>query len=375
MRKKQWIRIAWCACLGVSLLRGQTAVQRLQSDRIGVAGFCYERWTAEKDKVSEWSVPVTVFLPVGGKAGLYAVTAPAVGSALEAGAEYALTGMADLKCGGHVLLLNDRALLTLGVNLPTGKASLKTGEYSVASVLAMPAFQFRFPTLGQGLDLQVGLSGAAEVAGAVIGFGASFLKKGGYQPFEGVDATYDPGDEISVSAGAEKEAVLFAKNVKLTADAMYSLYFDDTWGGRKVFRSGNRLLLQARAELRIEPFDVTLLVRDRIKARNGAGSGDVIELEGKNRNGSQFEALGIASRAPNPTFAWRGLVALRRFSVNDYGTGGASLFGFGAGMRKQLSHRMTLDAEGRYYTGSIKAGRKDVSAAGISLTAGVEIRL
>jgi hypothetical protein len=375
MNRRRILRITFCAGLAAAWIHGQTPVERLQLTRSGTAGFCYERWTAEKDKVTEWSVPVTVVLPVGAKAGLYATSAPALSATLDAGASNTLSGMADVKIGGHALLFQDRCLLTAGASLPTGKASLETGEYSVASVLAMPVFQLRYPSLGQGLDLEAGLSGAAEVAGAVVGFGASFLKKGAYKPFKAMDQSFDPGDEASVSAGAEKEVSLFSRDVKFTADAMYSIYFDDRWGGKSVFRSGNRLLIQIQSAFRVEPFGVNLIVRDRIKAANRSDNGSEIALEGKNRNGNQFEMQGVVSRAPGAAFAWRGIAAFRKFSENDYGTGAATLYGIGAGLRKSLTSNAILDAEGRYFFGALTSGRKEVSASGLSLSGGVEIRL
>jgi hypothetical protein len=361
--------------LASSLASGQARAGRLAPERLASAGFSVQSWSAGGDRITEWSFPVSFILPLGRGAGLYALTSPAVSAKLRSGESFGLSGASDLKLGGHALLFSERALLTLGVNVPSGKRSLRAGETAVASVLAQPALAFRVPTLGQGLDLQVGLSGAAEWKGLLIGCGAGWLKKGGYRPFADADGTYRPGDEWSLTVGAEKEAVLGGKDVRFTADALLSTYRDDRWGGVRVFRSGDRLLLQLRSLFRVEPFDVVLSIRDRIKTKNSVGAGPSLDPERRNMNGNQFEIAGTASRMVRPGFSWSGLAALRNYSTNGYGTGGASLIGLGGGFSREVAKGKTLNLECRYDTGSLKNGGGSVRASGLSLSGALEITL
>jgi hypothetical protein len=354
---------------------GQATIDRLQTERLAAGGFSYQAWRAGDNRASEISFPVTFLYPLGPKAGLYAATSPIVSGSLEAVADYGLSGMSDMKLGGHWLTWRDRILLTFGVNIPSGKSGLNTEEYAVASVLAMPAFNFRYPTLGQGADVQIGAAGAAEWNGWIFGGGVCGLMKGGYEPFKDVDESYDPGGEVSISAGAEKEATVLGKEMRLTGDAMLSLYGDDTWGGEKVFRPGRRLLLQIRSDFRAGPYDVRLCVRDRVKGKNKSGSGESYDLEGKNRNVNQFEITGVAGRTVGPSFAWRAVASIRRFSDNDDGTGGASLAGIGGGIRTPVSRRAVLDLEARWEKGTLHAGDKHVGATGLSIGGTAEITL
>ncbi len=362
--------LAWAAAAF-----GQTTIDRLQTERLGSGGFCYQVWRAGDNRASEFSFPVTFLYPLGPKAGLYAATSPIVSGSLKAVADYGLSGMSDMKLGGHWLMGRDRVLLTFGVNLPSGKSGLNTEEYAVASVLAMPAFNFRWPTLGQGLDVQIGAAGASEWNGWILGGGVCGLMKGGYKPFRDVDESYDPGGEVSVSAGVEKEATMLGKEMRLTGDAMLSLYGDDTWGGEKVFRPGRRLLLQIRSDFRAGPYDVRLCVRDRVKGKNKSGAGETYDLESQNRNGNQFEITGIAGRTVSPSFAWRAIASIRRFSDNDDGTGGASLVGIGGGIRAPVARQAILDLEARWEKGTLHAGDEHVGATGLSIGATAEIML
>ncbi|MBN2201863.1 hypothetical protein JW777_07925 [bacterium] len=354
---------------------GQTTINRLQTERLAAGTFSWQVWRAGDDRVSEFSLPVTFLYPLGPKAGFYAATSPIVSGSLDAVAEYSLSGLSDMKLGGHWLTGRDRILLTFGLNLPSGKSGLKAEEYAVASILAMPAFNFRYPTLGQGPDVQIGISGATEWNGWIVGGGVCGLRKGLYRPFRDVDESYDPGDEVSVSAGAEKEVTLLEKEMRLTGDAMLSVYGDDTWGGEKVFRPGRRLLLQIRSDFRAGPYDVRLCVRDRMRGKNKSGSGESYDLERKNRNVNQFEITGLAGRTVSPSFAWRAVASVRRFSDNDDGTGGAGLFGIGGGIRAPVARRAVLDLEARWEKGSLHAGDGNVGATGLSIGGTVEITL
>lgn len=341
-------------------------VQRLQSDRIGGAGLSFEFWKAEEDKISEFAIPVKVVYPYNEKLNLYAMTAPAF-SSLKTGVDYSLGGLSDLKWGGHYLFGDDRYLLTFGVNLPTGKSALSVDEYAVASALTIPAFDFRVPSLGQGLDLQVGISTAREMGDFIVGGSVGYLMKGGFKPFDGFDESYNPGDEITLTAGVNRGNLL--------ADLMYTVYFNDKWGGEEVFRSGNKLVLQLMSTFQVSRFDVVVFVREAIKSKNKTGAGDIYETERKNSNANQFDIQGHVFLPGANKYRLKGIVDFKLYSNNDYGTGGATLFGLGAGGEMMLMPGLTFKGEARLYFGSIKSSEDRASAFGLKLFGGVEYTL
>lgn len=353
------------------LLFSQAPVRRLQADMSGGAGVSFEFWQAKNDKITELSIPVTFIYPYSPKMTFYAVTAPAV-SNVSAGENHSLSGLSDLKWGGHYLAFNDRCLFTFGVNLPTGKHALESDEYAVASVLVIPAFNFRVPTLGQGFDVQAGVSSAREMGEFVVGYGLSYLMKGAYKPFKGVDQSYNPGDELTLTVGAEKNLTLFNKAMRVTGDAMYSIYFNDTWEGDDVFRSGNRLLIQLVSSFKMEPFDMTVFVRERIKGKNKTGAGELFETERKSSNANQFEILGCGYYPYDKNIRLKGLVDFKLYSSNDYGTGGATLFGLGGGGQVRLSPQMVFNGDLRFYFGSIKTASQSAATIGLKLFGGIE---
>jgi hypothetical protein len=339
----------------------QDQTYRLQSDRFGDFGLSYESWKAGEDRVTAFSIPMTIIYPAHDKLRFYAMTSPAF-SNLKTYVDYNLGGMSDIKWGGHYLAFNDRWLITFGMNLPTGKSALETDEYSVASVLVLPAFNFRVPSLGQGFDAQVGLSTAGEMGSLVVGAGVSFLMKGGFKPFKNYDESYNPGDEITLSVGVDVGGVI--------GDILYTIYTDDTWGSEKVFRSGNRVVLQLLSSFQVGVFDVTVFIRDRLKGKNKTGSGDFYETERKNSNTNQFEIQSYWHRSAGRNARVKGILELKLYSNSEYGTGGATLLGVGGGWQFNLSPQLAFNSDLRYYFGKIQSASEKIDASGIKLLGG-----
>lgn len=360
--------------LARSLFAQDLQPYRLQAASVLNYGAAFDFWKAKNDQATELSIPILFVYPYSPKLRLYGLTAPAF-STLNTGEKYSLNGLSDLKLGGHYLMSGDRWLLTFGLNLPTGKNALKSDEYAVASVLTIPAFQFRVPSYGQGSDLQVGLSTGHEMDDWVLGFGVSYLKKGGFKPFADVDETYGPGDELSLTIGAERQALIFGKQMRITADLLYSNYSSDNWAGEEVFKSGNRLLLQVMSVFKHGPYDIVLLMRNRSKAKNKTGSGSVFETERKNSNGNQFEIIGTGYSPMKGKVRLKGILDFKFYSNSDYGTGGATLFGFGVGGRKNMSSRLDFDGDIRLYFGGLQTAVEKVSVFGVKVFGGFIYRM
>jgi hypothetical protein len=370
--KSMWVAI--CVLLSISVSFGQVQLRRLQTDITGSAGVSFESWKAKDNKVTEISVPVMFIYPVNPKMSLYAMTSP-VSSNLEAGRRYSLSGLSDLKWGGHFLTMNDRLLITLGVNLPTGKHALAVEEYSVASALSVPAFNFRTPTLGQGFDVQLGANSAMEAGSFILGYGASYIMKGKFKPLKEYEQDYDPGDEITLTAGVDRNTAILGKDMQIRGDVLYTLYFDDSWGGQKVFKSGNRLLIQLYSRFMLGSRDAALFIRERIKGKNTTGSGKTYATERLNSNANQFEVQGWAWFSSGRNYGLKGLFDVKLYSDSDYNTGGAALFGLGGGGRFRLSPNLWFNGDLRYYFGKIKTSVEKIDAAGIKLFGGFECTL
>ena len=353
-----------------SVIFGQEQPYRLQSNGGLGTGLSFEFWKAGNDRVTELAIPVSFLLPINERFRLYAMTSPAF-SNLNTGVSYSLGGMSDVKWGGHYFLSN-RTLITFGMNLPTGKSGLESEEYSVANVLAMPAFNFRVPNFGQGLDVHLGLNMAQELGDFIVGAGVSYIMKGGFQAYSGYDDIYNPGDEITVSTGIDKA---LKGDVRLTGDILYTIYFDDTWAGEQVFRSGNRLLVQLMSTFKLNLWDMVVLIRNRSKGKNRTGSGEIFDTERKNTNMNQLEVQGIGTYPVSEKTLLKGIVELKFYTNNDYGTGGATLLGFGGGGMFRLTPRMDFNGELRCYFGSLEHITGATGVFGVKIFGGLTYTL
>jgi hypothetical protein len=343
---------------------------RLQTPQVGDAALSFQYWKAKKDHVTQFALPVTYIYPYSDKLRLYAKTYPAF-TDLNMGSSYHLGGLSDIKLGGHYLTLNDEVLITFGLNLPTGKSALASDEIPVASVISLPAFEMQVPSLGQGLDLQLGLNTAWEWGDFIVGYGISYILKGPFSVFKDADQKYNPGNEVTITWGIQREVVWLHREMHITADLLYTGYSPDKMDSEVIFSSGDRLILQMMSQFRERDWDLALLIRERIKAPNSY-SGDIrVPTETKNANGNQFQLTAYGFHPYRQDMRLKTLIDLKLFANNDYDVGGAILFGFGGGAEKQLAPQMTANGECRFYLGRIKQSAKNAFALGFKIMGGI----
>jgi len=352
------------------LLPGQTNPGGFERYINGSSQVCYQYWKAKDDQVQQFTVPMTFVLPVNENLILNMVTGPAF-SNLATKDVYSLNGFSDTRLSGSYLFNNEKVLLTFGTNIPSGKSALTQEEFSVASVLASHALNFRAPILGQGLDFSTGVAVVHDYADFVFGAGLGYLYRGKYQPFADYDYNYDPGNEFSFSGGVD---YFIGRQNKLMFDISYTLFGNDNANGSKVFKSGNRLSIQAVAYFQREFISYIFSLRNRIQAKNHIGSGELVP-ERQNSNGNELDIMGMGLLTLDRTTTLRGLLEGRIYSDNAYGVGSATIAGLGAGVSRNLTAWLNVDAECRFYFGSIHAGTENVGLTGFQFSAGFRVYL
>ncbi|MBN2416468.1 hypothetical protein JXO52_11530 [bacterium] len=337
---------------------------RLRSDMAARAELSFTGWKAGNDRVSEFAVPFSVKYPVNENLQVYLMTAPAL-SRLVAGNSFSLSGLSDIKAGGHVLFLDEKLLFTFGLNLPAGKSRLTPDEWAVASVISRQTFSFKVPCYGQGFDAQAGLSSAFAAGDWMLGGGISYLRKGGFVPYSTSDIQYVPGDEVTFTLGVNRGGFY--------GDILYSLYFDDTWGGNPVFKSGSTLLLQLLSVIDRDPWDIVFFIRERMKMKSKTISGTgVLAYERLNRNGNQLDLQAAAWYTLRPGVKYTALLRLKLYSDNDFGYGGVTLFGPGAGVEAEIAPGLLFSGELAFGVGTYQTMGGRVSLSGFSGSAGLQ---
>ncbi len=361
----RWFYILMIFLFPCSVTFSQVGIQSFQQYRTLSAKVGYQYWNAGDDQVEQMSIPVTFAYSVNDQLKLDVITSPAF-STLITQTETKLGGMSDTRIRGSYLFNNEVMLLTFGVNLPLGKSSLDQEEYTVANILATHALNFQSPLLGQGLDVSTGFVMVQNWNDLVLGFGAGFLYRGSYEPFSDYDFNYNPGDEFSISGGVD---YFVSRDDKLMIDVSYTIYGKDQANDIQVFKSGNRLTLQALWVMEREFLSWVFLARNRIQGKNQAGSGELIP-ERQNSNGNEFELSATGLYKLNPATRVTGVIESRIYSNNAYDIGGATIFGLGGGGDRRLTDRFYIDVDLRYYFGSINAATESVGLSGFQALGG-----
>ena len=365
--KKTAFFMVMVTLLSVCLVPAQTINPRLQGQMNTFGGLHFETWSAKSDRITQIALPITYVYPINPRARIDVITSPAFTTF----SNNSLNGLSDIRIRGHYLTKDERYVFTYGLVLPTGKNQLTTEEFNVATAMSVNAFNFRVPYLGQGRDVNLGMATAWEYGNYIIGAGVSFLHKDNYKPFKSSEYDYDPGNELTLTTGIERNVFWMDRNMRVTADIVYTLYGSDTGNGEEVFKSGNRFIIQGTLSAPMDNFDLLLFVRDRIKGKNKTGTGDIFEAERKNRNGNEFQIMGKAIFPPNNGQRFSGLVDFKLYSNNAYGTNGAMLLGLGGGYQRPLDDKMTFDGGLAFYFGSINSSGESTGVTGIKLDAAI----
>ena len=125
-------------------------------------------------------------------------------------------------------MTGDKVWINGEASLPTGVTKLTENELTVATILSESSFDYRVPVFGQGTNANLRLAYAyAAQRRLILGFGASYVYKGEYQPasITGFSEKYDPGDEVSVNAGLDYTS--FSKTDRFSFDLTVTNYLPD----------------------------------------------------------------------------------------------------------------------------------------------------
>jgi hypothetical protein len=150
----------------------------------------YEHWSFDEGSEErargawQWSFPVVGVATVGAVT-LDAYAAYAVGEVegrdlLGAATRARLSGITDVKVRAVARLAGDAVLLTVGVNVPTGKRELDQEELVALRVLGSPVLRLATPAYGIGPSGTLGLVYTRRAGEWAVGVGASAELRGGF---------------------------------------------------------------------------------------------------------------------------------------------------------------------------------------------------
>ena len=370
--------IAFWAQLLNAQLRGPKYDERLLfRGMTGIAvGGEQQSWKLDSgEKVVQQSAPVTISLPLSNRI-LITMTNSAGISKLDT---MKLQGIGDTRVGFSYVVPGDKVWINGGVNVPTGITKLTASQLRVATILSQTAFGYRMPVYGQGINGNFGFAYAyTPRRRLVVGFGASYLYKGEYQPSSigGSTDKYDPGDEISLNAGLDYTT--FSKSERFSADATVTNYLPDKVNGQNFIQSGLRVMTMMIYSLKWGPTSHMIHVRMRLRTQSQIFSADSTQ---KFKSSQHYEFQYSASWFAMPWCTLSGIAEGKVYTGDQipiglgiFETGKAQIVSVGADAGIALFSSFTISLNAKYGTGSVVIDNIKNSVTGLEFGGGARFQ-
>ena len=220
----------------------------LEAQRVGV-GVDYLGYQfgsgLNMDAAQLFMVPVAARVPINDAVGVEVFSAWAEGRVEQNNQILKLSGPVDTGIKGS-WQATPWAMVSLGMNLPTGNSTHDGEEAVVAAALSTDLLGFREATWGTGFALTSSVAAARRMGGFGVGVAAAYSARGSYDPSEDVQVTYQPGNETRLRLGLDRNF----GNSTFTAGVTMVNYAedkvsDDIGDNRNLFQAGRRLRFDA----------------------------------------------------------------------------------------------------------------------------------
>jgi hypothetical protein len=159
------------------------------------------------------------------------------------------------------------AIGTFGIKVPMGINQFSPNQERTAGILAARQLGVRYADLFNSFDISAGVSSSAAFkdvgpGDVSAGLGVAMLIKLPYQPQEGNDQSFNPGDEFNLSVAGEYAFRALDRNMSAFLDLGFTIYGSDQMGDNKVTDVGNKFnwAMSGKTELK-ELGDVPVQVR------------------------------------------------------------------------------------------------------------------
>jgi len=314
----------------------------------------YQNWTLDQDPgFSQLSLPLFVYYPIGRD---FSITIRGTQAEARGDSIQTLSGITDTQLGLSYRPKNSNLVFNLGANVPTGLKELTQEEFQTSFILSTNIFKLRTPNFGQGLNLTAGLTWAFPITHSfVIGFGGSYLKRGGYRPLANSADEYLPGDEIMLTGGFD---LRFNSTTTFSADLLFTTYDKDKIGDSEVFASGNKYVINAQFRKFFGFNEFWLLGRYRSRAKNQVAAvlGGTLVEESEKIFPDQLEFLGHFRVRMNRAIAVSILFEGRFYEQTSVPYSGIDLLGAGLSPEIRFSRTFAIPLVVKYLKGRYRDG-------------------
>lgn len=170
------------------------------------AGPQFVSYTVAGSTTSQIALPMVAVVPISSQFTIDIATAFASTTTSAGGASSSISGLTDTQVRANYAF-GQNMVLTLGLNVPTGKSSVSNAEVVAAQAIGIDFFTYPVPSYGSGLGGTLGVAFAGSAGDWDLGAGASMRKSTEYSPLATGTASslkYTPGDEYRVRLGGQR---------------------------------------------------------------------------------------------------------------------------------------------------------------------------
>lgn len=215
--------------------------------------------------ISQFAVPFAVIVPFNDRFNIDVSSSYANSQVKVPGtATSSIAGLTDTQLRGNYTLGDDFAVITLGLNLPTGQYRVPDGQQVAAGQIGNDFLVYPVRSMGNGLAGTGGI-GIAQTLGAWnLGVGASFRYSTQFDAYQVQSAVlrFTPGTEARLRVGLDRPVGDGSFYVSLT----YSKFGNDQ-AADSTFGTGDRALAQSALAIPIgENKDLLLSMWDLYRA-------------------------------------------------------------------------------------------------------------
>jgi len=228
-----------------------------------LASYVFGSGTSEK-KVTQYSAPLAIIIPFGSNFTLDLSTSYAKSTVSSGGVTSStIAGLTDTQVRGN-LTLGERSMITLAVNVPTGRYKVPAAEAEAAGQIGNAFLLYPVSGMGSGLSATGGVAFAQPIGSWNIGFGASARHATRFDAFNlssGV-LRFQPGDEYKARVGVDGAIA----SGRFSSSVTYSKFGKDA-ADSTTFATGDRTLAQISYSLPISQTDLSISLWDLYRAK------------------------------------------------------------------------------------------------------------
>jgi hypothetical protein len=330
----------------VNSLYAQTGLSHFVTRPSFETGVIFQRWESDIDEqLHEFVLPLVFHYAVSDRFSMSVINTPTRAEFRNAADASRLTAFTDTKISTALVLGEERGLLNIGINIPSGPTELKNTELLVAQRVTTQALALPTNYFGGGLEVSASIALATEAGKWVLGGAVSGVYKDSYIPFAG-SGKYQPGPEVGLSIGFDRT---LGERSRIFGDVGYTWYGKDKLGGQNLFQADGKINFSLAGIWAAEPWQASFLLLNRFKRNSPFALNSSLSVN----YGNQFEFSGELARQISRKDALLAVTGLRVHSKNKDGVGAATVGNLGAGWRSALLRQLQLEAIARFSAGKI----------------------